>query len=127
MKCRHEWVPVQPTPEALSLIWVIPARKDAMGTEERTCPRCDAHMEEGWLLYTDYGTTNLPVRWVEGTPEPSFWAFCFSLFGGTHTKVGGKTLRAITSYRCVGCGYLESYATRKYNGWRLRRKHGAEE
>jgi hypothetical protein len=42
------------------------------------------------------------TRWVAGQPEPSFWK---------GTKISGKEQRAIITYRCPGCGFLESYAT----------------
>jgi hypothetical protein len=38
---------------------------------------------------------------VEGQPEESIW---------TGTKTRGKHQVRITTYRCTGCGYLESYA-----------------
>jgi hypothetical protein len=41
------------------------------------------------------------TRWVAGRPEPSFWK---------GTKITDKEQRAITTYRCPGCGFLESYA-----------------
>jgi hypothetical protein len=64
------------------------------------CLRCQTPMEEGFIMDADYGTT-LVARWVAGRPEPSFW---------TGTKTGGKEKRALTTYRCPQCGYLESYA-----------------
>jgi hypothetical protein len=71
-----------------------------MNTPPR-CVRCGKEMELGFIP----GETSKVVtvtRWVAGQPEPSFWR---------HTKIKGKEQRAIISYRCLGCGLLESYAT----------------
>jgi hypothetical protein len=58
-------------------------------------------MEEGFLA--DRGDANMvkPARWVDGTPERSFW---------TGTKTRGKEQYRVTTFRCDRCGYLESYA-----------------
>lgn len=39
--------------------------------------------------------------WIEGSPEPSFW---------TGIQLKGRQRLLVTTYRCRGCGYLESYA-----------------
>ena len=39
--------------------------------------------------------------WIEGTPEPSFWA---------GLKLSDRKQIEIESWRCGRCGYLESYA-----------------
>ena len=44
-------------------------------------------------------------RWVEGEPEPSF-------FMGTRAP-NEKSLH-VTTYRCIACGFLESYALREH-------------
>jgi hypothetical protein len=43
----------------------------------------------------------LVARWVAGKPEKSRW---------TGTKLKGKEHHLIHSFRCIRCGYLESYA-----------------
>jgi len=60
------------------------------------CPKCGAAMQEGFLI-----ESKLPLRWITGQPETS-------ALGGT--KISGQQQRQVQSYRCVGCGYLESYA-----------------
>ena len=61
-------------------------------------------MELGFVVdHGDYGSLR-PSGWVEGEPVKSFW---------TGTRVSGKNQYAVKTYRCVGCGYLESYATEK--------------
>jgi hypothetical protein len=57
-------------------------------------------MEEGFVLeYMPGGMVQ--TSWVEGPPQRSFW---------TGLKVERGTQHPITTYRCAGCGYLESYA-----------------
>ena len=72
------------------------------------CPKCNAEMEEGFIL--DKGDSGaLQSRWVEGEPEKT------SLFGVKTTWFGvntsGKEILQVTTYRCTGCGFLESYAS----------------
>jgi len=60
------------------------------------CPKCGAEMMEGFLL-----EHRVPVRWITGKPERSTLG---------DIKAHGREQRQVESYRCVGCGYLESYA-----------------
>ena len=57
-------------------------------------------MEPGFLVDRSYATNEAP-EWVEGSVETSFW---------TGVKLKGRERRPVTTYRCVRCGYLESYA-----------------
>ena len=59
-------------------------------------------MEKGFIL--DYGESNMKRvnSWVEGEPDKSFWS---------GIKIKDKERYSITTFRCAGCGYLESYAT----------------
>ena len=65
------------------------------------CSKCGANMEAGFIL-----EHRLPVRWISGQPDKSFLG---------DIKAAGREHRHIESYRCVGCGYLESYATESIN------------
>jgi len=58
-------------------------------------------MQQGFILDATHGA-RLVARWVAGKPESSFW---------TGTKVEGREQHFIQSFRCVACGYLESYAS----------------
>jgi len=58
-------------------------------------------MQEGYLLELGSYNTRFASSWVSGSPEKSFL---------TGTKVKGKEQYTIQSYRCLSCGYLESYA-----------------
>jgi len=64
------------------------------------CPKCKAAMEEGFILDREHGGVAVS-QWVEGEPERSFW---------TGIKTRGREKFQVTTYRCSGCGYLESYA-----------------
>lgn len=63
------------------------------------CPRCKGSMEEGFIIDLA-GSGVAQSTWSEGPPESSFWQ---------GKKV--KSARKISTYRCEGCGYLESYAS----------------
>ena len=66
------------------------------------CLRCGGAMELGYVV--DRGNEGLPGTqiWVEGAPERSFLA---------GLKLKGRSVLAVETYRCGGCGYLESYAS----------------
>jgi len=58
-------------------------------------------MEVGFMMDKRHRLQSDPQKWVEGDPEPAFF---FS------TRTHGKRQYVVESYRCVGCGFLESYA-----------------
>jgi hypothetical protein len=66
----------------------------------RTCPKCAGSMEEGAVLDRGYGNLSLKQQWSKGGVE-------FSLKTGLKTTYG---IRAVATWRCAGCGFLESYA-----------------
>ena len=57
-------------------------------------------MESGYILDEGYGTRTV-AKWVAGEPERSIWR---------GLKLRGKAPHDVVTYRCKGCGYLESYA-----------------
>lgn len=63
-------------------------------------PKCGGKMQEGFILDASHAT-RLVSRWVAGKPEKSFWM---------GLQISDKDQFLIQSYRCVACGYLESYA-----------------
>jgi len=74
---------------------------------DRLCPKCGSAMEIGFLL--DNAHVNyFPTIWVKGQPERSFLRTA---------KIKGKIKRGVESYRCVNCGFLESYAQSEWQGW----------
>jgi predicted nucleic-acid-binding Zn-ribbon protein len=70
-------------------------------TPNKTCPKCSGRMEEGFVLDRTHGA-NLQSTWVAGFPTRSFW---------TGLKLRGLPTLPVTTFRCSGCGYLESYAS----------------
>ena len=72
-----------------------------MTNHSAVCPKCRGSMEQGYVADETYGERRQST-WVGGPPEPSFW---------TGLKMRGKERVPITTYRCSGCGYLESYAS----------------
>jgi len=57
-------------------------------------------MQEGFVLDFTYGN-RLVSRWIAGKPEKSFLGII---------KISKKEQYSIQTYRCSGCGFLESYA-----------------
>ena len=66
-----------------------------------TCQKCSGSMEPGFLFDRSHDEYGKPSQWVEGAPENSFWL-------GTKTR--GKMKIPVQTWRCIKCGYLESYA-----------------
>ena len=68
------------------------------------CSRCDAVMEEGFLLEKgDLGVLSAEA-WVGGKPVKS-------MISGLNLK--DRAVYTVTSFRCTACGFLESYALSK--------------
>ena len=72
-------------------------------TQPMTCPKCSGHMESGFILDRAAGAANAQAKWLEGLPTPSFWP-------GDRVKMQGRQPVPVTTFRCDGCGYLESFA-----------------
>ena len=68
-----------------------------------TCPKCNGRMEPGLMLDRKEGS-DLQARWVGGEPTPK------TFFG--YISLKGREPMRVTTYRCEGCGYLESFAIR---------------
>jgi hypothetical protein len=71
-----------------------------METPQLVCPKCQGLMEPGLVI--DRGHYGVPAesQWLEGEPQ-------YSWLGSL--KAGGHK-RKVTTFRCMQCGYLESYA-----------------
>ena len=69
--------------------------------EKLACPRCGTRMDEGFLLERGDSDSASTTRWVEGRPEKSRW---------TGLKLKDRLVIPLRSFRCIGCGYVESYA-----------------
>ena len=65
------------------------------------CPKCNGSMVEGFIVdQGDYGTAHVST-FQAGPPRKSFW---------TGLKQSKEDQIAVTTLRCGGCGYLESFA-----------------
>jgi hypothetical protein len=65
------------------------------------CPKCESPMAEGFRLGFEHNAGQTNEQWIEGRPTPSFW---------TGVKTRGRTVLDVTTWRCAGCGFLDSYA-----------------
>jgi hypothetical protein len=63
------------------------------------CPKCSQIMEEGYIPEMSSAHTGRS-RWIPGPPQVGFL--------GLRTQ--GKEILEIRTFRCPGCGCLESYA-----------------
>ena len=68
--------------------------------QSKQCPKCGSGMSDGYIVDKTHGGAAV-ATWVEGEPRKSIWV---------GLKLGGTTPVDITTWRCRGCGYLESYA-----------------
>jgi predicted nucleic-acid-binding Zn-ribbon protein len=70
-----------------------------------TCPKCNSDMEQGFVLDRTYGTQNI-TKWSAGPPQKEL---SFGLWW-TGTTPSKSVEVPMATFRCSGCGYLESYA-----------------
>ena len=71
-----------------------------MSAEPTRCPKCNGEMVQGFLFEID-GPMRKVDTWVEGAPEKAW-------FGSA--KVPAEECIPVGTFRCSGCGFLESYA-----------------
>ena len=69
------------------------------------CPKCEGEMEQGFIRDVTHGG-RLVSHWTAGIPEKSFWT-------GTKAVAEGQIV-PIGTFRCVSCGFLESYARQEF-------------
>lgn len=69
-------------------------------SEVQKCPKCQHEMSRGFIADDALQAIHVS-RWVEGEPERSL------LWG---TKAPRAKSLHVTTYRCMACGFLESYA-----------------
>ena len=65
-----------------------------------TCPKCQGSMAVGFIARRTDNWRKV-ANWVEGPPARSLW------FG---VNVSKTAKQEIQTWRCVKCGFLESYA-----------------
>lgn len=69
--------------------------------DHAACPKCNGRMEEGFILDAAHLNSGRVSRWVAGPPSVSLY---FEI------NISGRDQYPVQTYRCAGCGYLESYA-----------------
>ncbi len=69
------------------------------------CPKCHALMVQGFIVDRDHGGSRKVSSWVEGAPRKAFWS---------GTNAPDEKHVPIGTFRCSGCGYLESFADRRF-------------
>jgi hypothetical protein len=74
-----------------------PARRVAAG--EIRCAKCGGLMQTGFIVDRSYGST-FQEEWVQGRPR----SFLYRVI------LRGARRQKVLTYRCVDCGYLESFA-----------------
>jgi len=94
--------PVEPPSPA----WPVPYDSAAADTRTLVCPKCAGAMTRGFVADRSHGGSVRQSKWVEGAPEG---ALLGEFLSGMRT--GGRVNLKIDTYRCLECGYLESYAT----------------
>jgi hypothetical protein len=70
-----------------------------MAAKMNTCPKCQARMEEGYII-DSMASWQVVSTWIEGSPERSRW---------TGLRVKQRRAHQTQSWRCTGCGFLETY------------------
>jgi hypothetical protein len=70
-----------------------------------TCPKCGAAMTRGFVVDHNMGAATVGL-WVEGEPMHSRW--------GNGVRTPRESSIPVATFRCVGCGFLQSYARPEY-------------
>ncbi len=74
-----------------------------MSKEAIRCPKCNGVMVQGWISDMKGSEFNCVSKWVEGVPGKPTW------FGSIIPAPAEKCI-PVGTFRCSGCGFLESYA-----------------
>lgn len=77
------------------------ANKLVFAHPQKNCPKCAGNMEIGFIADYKHGGIGTS-DWVAGEAEKSIW---------TGIKVRKKKQYLVNTFRCINCGFLESYAT----------------
>lgn len=72
------------------------------------CSKCDSEMEEGFMPEWTHPTLSVS-KWYPGSPKETEVKL-LGLKVGEWLDVNAEKMRLITTFRCTGCGFLESYA-----------------
>jgi predicted nucleic-acid-binding Zn-ribbon protein len=72
-------------------------------TPDKTCTKCAATMEKGFIADYTYGDSSHSVVqnvWIQGEFEKNWMG----------AKIKNQKKFLMTTFRCKNCGYLESFA-----------------
>ncbi len=68
------------------------------------CPKCNGAMQDGFMVEYRQGTANpFITRWAAGPPVKRSW---------WRSNTPAENQIPIITFRCIRCGFLESYAWR---------------
>jgi len=84
--------------------WAAGAGEE-MANAEMSCPKCKSPREVGHVLDRRHLNASNLLTWIAGA-----WAPPTLKERILSDPLKGKRYRAISSYRCIHCGYLEIYA-----------------
>ena len=73
------------------------------------CPKCTGAMTRGFLADRSHDGAVRQSKWVEGVPEGALLGEFL-----TGVRTDRRDNLRVDTYRCVECGYLESYATEPF-------------
>lgn len=78
-----------------------------MNDNSLICPKCGCEMAQGFVPGPVMGLNKIVIsQWMAGAPEKSFW---------TGVKgIWSEQMIPIATFRCVECGFLESYARSEF-------------
>jgi hypothetical protein len=79
--------------------WVV--TPEVMMSASDGCPKCGAELVRGFVVDHNMGAATVGM-WVEGEPIHAHW--------GGGVKVPREHSIPVATFRCVGCGFLQSYA-----------------
>ena len=65
------------------------------------CPKCGGEMSRGFVVDHNMGAATVGL-WVEGEPVHTVW--------GGGVRAPRERSIPVATFRCVGCGFLQSYA-----------------
>ena len=78
---------------------------------QMSCPKCNSQMQSGFILEKSHSALEQSC-WINGDPvlEP-IKVFGVKL-GSKYLSLEGRERIPVRTYRCINCGFLESYAVR---------------
>ncbi|MCX6905032.1 MAG: PF20097 family protein [Verrucomicrobia bacterium] len=80
------------------------------------CPGCGNEMRKGFLVEVVHQGGGLrAATWMSG--DPPEWPMNNKKFAAEFFSLNRKDKFEVSTYRCLACGLLQSYALKKYGEW----------